>query len=84
MDAFCLFENGKSYTALQIAKLLGRTGKSAQQIRWVRENIFAEGCYSFKLGDQLLTTGDAINLWINQQAEGWNDTNSSEEKVEST
>ncbi|MGL4513842.1 MAG: hypothetical protein ACRCT8_12185 [Lacipirellulaceae bacterium] len=79
MTTFCLFENGKSYDALQIAKLLGRTGDSQRMIRWVRENVFAEGCCSKKIGNLHVTTGDALNLWINQQADGWSDSRSSSE-----
>lgn len=74
--AFCLFENGKSYTALQIAHLLGRSGKRAQQLRWVRENVFAAGCYHTKVGDTLIATGDHLNLFFSQRAEGWNDSSS--------
>ncbi|TWT36015.1 hypothetical protein KOR34_09120 [Posidoniimonas corsicana] len=72
-SAFCLFENGKSYDALQIAKQLGRTGKAENMIRWVREHVFSQGCWHYKLGNVYITTGDHLNLWINQRAEGWND-----------
>lgn len=73
----CLFENGKSYHALQIAQLMGRTGKAESMIRWVRDNVFSKGCVSKKVGNYYVTTGDQLNLWIDSGAEGWgDDTNS--------
>lgn len=75
-DSHCLFENGKSYDALQVAKLLQRNGSNETMVRWVREHIFQEGCWHRKIGNIYVTTGDAINLWINQQSDGWIDTKS--------
>lgn len=69
-DAFCLFENGKSYTALQVARLLGRHGKADNMTRWVRENIFDQGCAFRRIGNTCVTTGDLLNLWIARGAEG--------------
>jgi hypothetical protein len=83
-NAFCLFENGKSYDALQIAKLLGRQGTPDYMTRWVREHVFAQGCLHRKIGNVYVTTGDAINLWINQESGGWSDTKSSNEHDQNT
>lgn len=64
----CLFENGKSYTAEQIARLLGPNANKARAVRWARDMILSEGCYCTRIGQKSVTTGDLLNQWIESRA----------------
>lgn len=59
-----LFEKGRSYSAVQIAEMLGHQQAEWKQVRWVESEVFGKGCPHRTIGNVHVATGDSLNAWI--------------------